>query len=68
MIDGVVSGHVLGLDALAATSILFPLVTLSTFCSKLISTGCSTLCAVAKGERNHERANRLFTLGLMATF
>ena len=68
MIDGVVSGHILGLDALAATSILFPLVTLSTFCSNLISTGCSTLCAVAKGERNHERSNRLFTLGLMATF
>lgn len=66
MVDGVVSGQVLGLDALAATSIMFPLVSFSAFFSAIINEGCATLCAVAKGERNYERSNQLFTLGLMA--
>ena|GEM_PF-1170253 len=67
MIDGVVSGHMLGLDALAATSIMFPLVSFCTFFSGIVTTGCSTLCALAKGERDYDRSNKLFTLGLMAT-
>ena len=66
MIDGVVSGNVLGMDALAATSIVFPLVSFSTFFSGIITNGCSNLCALAKGERDYGKANRLFTLGLMA--
>ena len=67
MIDGVVSGQILGSDALAATSIVFPLVSLSTFLSGIITNGCSNLCALAKGERDYERSNKLFTLGLMST-
>ena len=67
MIDGVVSGHVLGQDALAATSIMFPLISFSSFFSGIVTNGCSNLCALAKGERNYERSNRLFTLGLMST-
>lgn len=66
LVDGVVSGHVLGQDALAATAIVFPLVSFSTFLSGIIPIGCSDLCALAKGERDYDRANRLFTLGLMA--
>ena len=66
LVDGVVSGHVLGQEALAATAIVFPLVSLSTFLSGIIPIGCSNLCALAKGERDYEKANRLFTLGLMA--
>ena len=65
MIDGVVSGHVLGQDALAATSIMFPLISFSGFFSGIVTNGCSNLCALAKGERDYERSNRLFTLGLM---
>ena len=53
-------------DALAATAIVFPLVSFSTFLSGIIPIGCSDLCALAKGERNYDRANRLFTLGLIA--
>ena len=67
MVDGVVSGHVLGNDALAATSIMFPLVSLSTFLSTIITSGCSNLCAIAKGDGDHEKSNRLFSLGLFAT-
>lgn len=67
MIDGVVSGHVLGLEALAATSLVFPLVSLSSFISNIITSGCSNLCAVAKGDGDYERARRLFTLGLCTT-
>ncbi len=67
MVDGVVSGHVLGNDALAATSILFPLVSLSTFISTIITSGCSNLCAIAKGDSDYEKSNRLFSLGLFAT-
>ncbi len=66
MVDGVVSGQVLGMDALAATSIMFPLVSLSTFISTFITSGCSNLCAIAKGEGDYEKSGRLFTLGLFA--
>lgn len=67
MVDGVVSGHVLGTDALAATSLVFPLVSLSTFISTIFTYGCSNLCAIAEGSGDYERARRLFTLGLFAT-
>lgn len=67
MVDGVVSGQVLGMDALAATSLVFPLVSLTTFLSNIITTGCSNLCAIAKGNGDHEKARSLFTLGLFAT-
>ena len=65
MVDGIVSGHLLGIDALAATSIMFPLISLSTFMSKLITTGCSNLCARANGDGNYDRASKLFTLGFL---
>ena len=67
MVDGVVSGHVLGTDALAATSLVFPLVSLSAFISTIFTYGCSNLCAIAEGSGDYERARRLFTLGLFAT-
>ncbi|MCR5777013.1 MAG: ECF transporter S component [Lachnospiraceae bacterium] len=67
MVDGVVSGHILGTDALAATSLVFPLVSLSTFLSNFLTSGCSNLCARSRGDREYERARQLFTLGLMAT-
>ena len=67
MVDGVVSGHVLGENALAATSLMFPLVSLSTFISNIITSGCSNLCAIAKGDGDYERAKKVFSLGLMAT-
>ena len=64
---GSVSGHILGLDALAATSVMFPLVSFSSFLSCIINAGCATMCALSKGERKYERTNQLFTLGLMTT-
>ena len=67
MVDGVVSGHVLGTNALAATSLVFPMVSLSTFISTIFTYGCSNLCAIAEGSGDYERARRLFTLGLFAT-
>lgn len=67
MVDGVVSGHVLGTDALAATSLVFPLVSLSTFLSTIFTYGCSNLCAIAEGSGDYEHARKLFTLGLFAT-
>lgn len=67
MVDGVVSGHVWGTDALAATSLVFPLISLSTFLSTIFTYGCSNLCAIAEGSGDYERARRLFTLGLFAT-
>lgn len=67
MVDGVVSGHVLGADALAATSLMFPLISFSSYVSKLITTGCSNLCARAKGDGDFERARELFSLGFFVT-
>ncbi len=67
MVDGVVSGHIWGTDALAATSLVFPLVSLSAFISTIFTYGCSNLCAIAEGSGDYERARRLFTLGLFTT-
>ncbi len=67
MVDGVVSGHVLGPDALAATSLMVPLISLSTFLSTCFCYGCSSLCAIAKGEGDYEKSRRLFSLGFFAT-
>ena len=67
MVDGVVSGHVLGENALAAISIMFPLISLSAFISNIITSGCSNLCARAKGAGDYDRAGKLFSLGLMTT-
>ena len=39
MVDGVVSGQVLGIDALAATSLMFPLLSFSNFVSNIIISG-----------------------------
>lgn len=66
MVDGVVSGQVLGIDALAATSLMLPLVSFSTFVSNIITTGCSNLCAIAKGDGDYGRARKLFTMGLLS--
>ena len=66
MVDGVVSGQFLGIDALAATSLMFPLVSFSTFISNIITSGCSNLCAIAKGDGNYDRAKKLFTMGLFS--
>jgi len=67
MVDGVVSGHILGVDALAATSVLFPLISFSTFVSNIITTGCSTNCAIAKGSGDYEKSRNLFSMGFFAT-
>lgn len=67
MVDGVVSGQILGADALAATSVVFPLISFSAFVSMLFTSGCSNLAAIAKGNGDHEKGNRLFTLGLLTT-
>ena len=67
MVDGVVSGQVLGIDALAATSLMFPLLSFSTFVSNIIISGCSNLCAIAKGDGDYDRARKLFTMGLLST-
>ena len=67
MVDGVISGHYLGIDALAATSLMFPLVSFSSFVSNIITSGCSNLCAIARGDGDYEKAERLFSLGLITT-
>ncbi|MBR6401425.1 MAG: ECF transporter S component [Firmicutes bacterium] len=67
MVDGVISGHTLGQDALAATSVMFPLISLTTFLSNLFTSGCSNLCAREKGRGNYERARKLFSMGFLTT-
>ena len=63
MVDGIVSGRILGANALAATSLMFPLTAVTSYASNLITTGCSNLCARAKGYGDYERARKLFSLG-----
>jgi len=67
MVDGVVSSHVLGPDALAATALMFPLSSFAAFVSNIITSGCTNLCAIAKGDGDYEKAEKLFSLGLFST-
>ena len=67
IVDSILSGHILGQDALAAVSVAFPLVFLTAFLSPLCVNGCIELCSELHGQKEYERANKLFTLGLIAT-
>ena len=67
MIDGIISSHLLGEDALAAVALMIPLVTTVTFFSTIIVTGCSNRCVTASGEGDYIRSKKLFTCGLIAS-
>ena len=63
--DNVVAGQILGQQAVAAMSLIFPLLTLLFFISYLIADGLAMMAAYAQGKGNREEVYRLFSLGVI---
>ena len=63
--DNVVAGQILGQQAVAAMSLVFPLLTMLFFISYLIADGLAMMAAYAQGKGNREEVYRLFSLGVI---
>ncbi len=67
LVDSILSGHLLGRDALAAISVTIPMVALAEFFSVVFVNGCTTMCSMAHGNKEYKKADQYFTLGLILT-
>lgn len=61
VVDRIYLGHLPGASSLALTGVglIFPIVALVTAFCNLFATGGTPLCAIARGEGNRERAEKL---------
>lgn len=63
--DNVVAGQVIGEDAVAAMTLVFPIFTLILFVAYLISDGLVMMASYANGRGDREEVDRLFSLGMI---
>ena len=63
--DNVVAGQVVGADAVAAMTLVFPLFTFLLFVSYIIADGLVMMASYAQGREDREEVNRLFSLGII---
>ncbi|ORT99973.1 Multi antimicrobial extrusion protein (Na(+)/drug antiporter) [Anaerovibrio sp. JC8] len=63
--DNIVAGQFIDDDAVAAMSLVFPLLTILFFVSYLIADGLGMMAAYAQGQEDREKVNRLFSQGIM---
>ena len=63
--DNVVAGQFIGDDAVAAMTLMFPIITLTLFVAYLISDGLVMMVSYARGKNDREEINRLFSLGII---
>lgn len=63
--DNVVAGQFINDDAVAAMSLVFPLMTVLFFLSYLIADGLGMMAAYAQGQEDRDEVNRLFSQGIM---
>ncbi|WP_297963490.1 MATE family efflux transporter [uncultured Anaerovibrio sp.] len=63
--DNVVAGQFIGDEAVAAMSLIFPLVTTLFFISYLIADGLGMMAAYAQGREDRQEVNRLFSQGII---
>lgn len=63
--DTILVGQILGSVPMSGVRVASPIVNLLNACAMLIGVGSSTLISVAMGKRQHDDANRLFTLALI---
>lgn len=74
VVDGVIVGHLLGSDALAAVGLSGPVIYCINIIYMLFGVGGMTCASIARGKREMERANQLFTvtfvvgIGVMLAF
>lgn len=63
--DNVVAGQVVGDDAVAAMTLIFPIFTSILFVAYLISDGLVMMASYAQGQGDRAEVNRLFSLGII---
>lgn len=66
IVDGVIVGKSIGVDAMSAVGVSEPLVLFFQAVFFLIGIGGATLISISKGERDEEKANSVFTVGILA--
>lgn len=62
--DNIVAGQVIGKEAVAAMTLVFPLVTTLLFISYVISDGMVMMMSYAQGRTDREEVNRLYSMGV----
>lgn len=65
IIDGIIVGNILGSDALAAVNLVVPVTLCFNTIIAMFGVGGSALASIAKGKRDHQRADSIFTLSLV---
>lgn len=65
VVDGVIVGQLLGSDALAAIGLCAPVIYCINIIYMLFGVGGMTCASIARGKREMERANQLFTVTLI---
>ena len=68
MADFVISGQFLGAEALAGLAAMNPLITFLTFINIIIPSSTLSAISAARGEGNIDRANKLFSQGIIISF
>lgn len=63
--DNVVAGQLVGKDAVAAMTVVFPIFTLILFVAYLIADGLVMMASFAQGREDRAEVNRLFSLGII---
>ncbi len=63
--DNVVAGQIVGDDAVAAMTLIFPIFTLILFVAYLIADGLVMMASYAQGQGDREEVNRIFSLGII---
>lgn len=67
MADFIVAGHFLGKDALAGLTLANPMITFLTFSNIILPAGTAAAIAYLRGRGDKDRANGLFSQGLILT-
>ena len=62
LVDGIIIGNCLGVDAMAAYGIVSPVFIVSAAVAGVFSAGCQTLCASRMGSGKMKEANGIFSL------
>lgn len=66
--DGIFVGRCIGSDALAAVNLVMPLIAISFALAELIAVGSSVQLATLLGQKEHELANRTFSVCIKVIF
>lgn len=66
--DGLFVGRFIGENALAAVNIVMPIIMMVFACSNMVATGASVRIAVLLGEKNREKASRVFSFTVKFIF